>query len=247
MTRQGSRMLRGALVLWACLRPGITHAYQNPQRFGDAVEQGGGGGRYFTGAPGDGFTCSVCHTKGTPAHLNISGLPEYGYSPGQQYTIAIEWPKELTHVALNAEITTTSGLTLGDLTFLTPDEITTDDQCTGVGIPAAIPMPTEGGRTIVLAGECGATRARFHWTAPAVDGGGAWFSGSLVVSDEDGSVAGDSVTDFSRQIASPTVGAGSAVSISSDCAARAPGRRARPWLGLLLALALLALVRRPAR
>jgi hypothetical protein len=241
--------LNAAFAGLACTTAATAHAYQNPTRFGDTVEEGGGGGRYFTGGPGDGFTCSVCHTKGTPAHLNISGLPEGNYLPGQQYTIMIEWAQELTHVALNAEVTNESGVTLGELTFLKPEEIAAEDQCVGVAFPAALPMPVADGRTVVLAGECGATRARFHWTAPTGSASAAWFSGSLVVSDEDGSVAGDSVTDFSRVIASPTSSAGSAVSIASECAVSTPGgagHAAAPVLGFgwLLALCGYALRRR---
>lgn len=234
-----SRLLGAAFVGIACTPAATALAYQNPTRFGDAVEEGGGGGRYFTGGPGDGFTCSVCHTKGTPAHLNISGFPEGNYQPGQQYTIMIEWAPELMHVALNAEVTNESGATLGELSFLMPQEITAQDQCVGVAFPAALPMPVAGGRTVVLAGECGATRARFHWTAPTGSASAAFFSGSLVVSDEDGSVAGDSVTDFSKVIASPTNSAGSAVSIASECAVSVPGgarHAAAPVLAWVLAL-----------
>jgi hypothetical protein len=42
-----------------------VHAFSDPARFGKYPEEegglGGGGGRFFTGSPADGYGCSVCH------------------------------------------------------------------------------------------------------------------------------------------------------------------------------------------
>src|SRR5262245_23122316 len=41
-----------------------ARAFSDPTIYGKYPSQklGGGGGRYFTGSPADGYSCSVCHT-----------------------------------------------------------------------------------------------------------------------------------------------------------------------------------------
>jgi len=57
---------------------------------------GGGGGRFFTGSPADGFDCSVCHTsvEGYSYPLEVKSLPTAGYVPSTQYReITVTWPQ----------------------------------------------------------------------------------------------------------------------------------------------------------
>jgi len=98
-----------------------------------AAQLGGGGGRYFTGSPADGFDCSVCHTspEGYSFPLRQKGLPLDGYVPGKVYEeITLSWPdvtmaeqqalsrglKPVT--ALMAEFVAEDGGNAGTLEFL---------------------------------------------------------------------------------------------------------------------------------
>ena len=48
------------------------------------VEQGGGGGRFFTGSMVDNYTCEVCHrgAEAEPEGFEVTGWPEATYTPG---------------------------------------------------------------------------------------------------------------------------------------------------------------------
>jgi hypothetical protein len=185
---------------------GHAFAFELPNRFLETAESGGGGGRLFTGSPIDHYTCKVCHTEGTPPHLKITGLPVDGYTPGQSYTIVIAWANTLPSVGLNFEITNSVGQPSGQFSVPTQG-LTPADFCTD-GKPTLIAQPMAGMRQFVLVRECGEHQATVIWTAPvaATDpqsvaiGPDALFLGSLVSSDKDGTVNGDSVTDFSRII-----------------------------------------------
>ncbi|MDD9936657.1 MAG: hypothetical protein OXT09_23800 [Myxococcales bacterium] len=81
-------------MLWAAfaVAPERAHAFTEPRSYFDDAQNGGGGGRWFTGSPAEGYGCGVCHTGHGPEELTIEGLPEDGYVPGQQYDIRIAWP-----------------------------------------------------------------------------------------------------------------------------------------------------------
>jgi hypothetical protein len=53
----------------------VAHAFQNPDTFPAEPTQGGGGGRFFTGAPRDAFTCEVCHRSESAPSVLVYGLP----------------------------------------------------------------------------------------------------------------------------------------------------------------------------
>lgn len=97
------------------------------------AQLGGGGGRYFTGSPADGFDCSVCHTSNPPYSFPIEqkGLPIDGYVPGKPYTqITLSWPQATQKeqealstgkkplIALMAEFVSEDGGNAGKLEFL---------------------------------------------------------------------------------------------------------------------------------
>jgi hypothetical protein len=58
-----------------------------------SVEYSGGAPEGFTGSPGDGHDCSVCHSHmGTPvtdSGMITSDIPPQGYTPGETYTIHV--------------------------------------------------------------------------------------------------------------------------------------------------------------
>ena len=70
-------------------------AYSVPEAFAAPAEIGGGGGRWFSGSPAEGFGCSACHTDVPNAAqfpLHVTGLPPR-YQPSQSYDITLDWPE----------------------------------------------------------------------------------------------------------------------------------------------------------
>ena len=80
--------MRSILIL--CALAGPAAAFSDPALFSAPVREGGGGGRQFTGAPGDGHSCSVCHTGGETPIVDLSGLPQR-YVPGTRYQVTLRW------------------------------------------------------------------------------------------------------------------------------------------------------------
>lgn len=211
MTRGGiGRRLRcarlclgGLAALALCsLHPNRLHAFHNPARFFEDAVTGGGGGRFFTGSPADGFTCAACHVSAGPIPVSILGLPTSGYVPGQTYRITITWPEDYENVAFNAELTDDAGRTLGTLAVPAEASLSPADLCKEISTPAAQVGPTMDGRSLVISGACEQQQGTFEWTAPETGASAAWFSGSLLASDLNGDSAGDRVAVFS-QIVTP--------------------------------------------
>jgi hypothetical protein len=49
-----------ALLLWiAWALPSSASAYSSFGDYARSIEEGGGGGKFFTGTPADGYTCDV--------------------------------------------------------------------------------------------------------------------------------------------------------------------------------------------
>jgi hypothetical protein len=75
---------------------GVALAFSEPSSYSDDAMKGGGGGRWFTGSPADGYGCDVCHTGNAsqPNYpLYAAGFPEGGYVPGQTYELQLRWPE----------------------------------------------------------------------------------------------------------------------------------------------------------
>ncbi len=70
-----------------------ARAFTDPGSFYAKPVDGGGGGRWFTGAPPDGYGCGVCHSGSRAEDLVVEGLPAQGYTPGETYRIRIAWPE----------------------------------------------------------------------------------------------------------------------------------------------------------
>jgi hypothetical protein len=202
----------------AALGPSMAHAYSDPATFADMVDVGGGGGRFFTGSPRDGYTCKVCHGGGHDPQLLILGLPVGGYRPAVSYEVTVTWPRESENLGLEAEFTDGSGKTAGSLRVPPQAELLPPELCLPVtaGVAAAM-LSKAGARTVVSVPDCGARRLRMLWTAPAQDVGAVWFTGSVVTSDAQGDVKGDGVTDFTRLLPSPSSPDALASSISAGC------------------------------
>jgi hypothetical protein len=74
-----------------------AHAYSSSEAFAEPPGTGGGGGRWFSGSPADGFSCGVCHLP-TPSlrrfPLYVAGLPSgTGYALAAKQQIVLSWPE----------------------------------------------------------------------------------------------------------------------------------------------------------
>lgn len=209
------RGLLGLLLLMAA--PELAHAYSSFADYARSIEEGGGGAKFFTGTPADGYTCDVCHSGAAPVKLEVIGLPVDGYVPGQTYEIAFQWPTApapdaIPHVALMVELTDNAGTPAGTPALVPYAQWTAAEKCAADDFPAADicragPEPGccreldptrdacsfPGERSMLWMLECGARAARFQWTAPQqpVD---IWFSASMVISSAGNDAAGDGVT-----------------------------------------------------
>jgi hypothetical protein len=70
----------------------VAFAFSDPLEFAKPAAAGGGEGRWFTGAPSDGYGCGVCHTPNKAEKLVVEGLPKDGYVPDTEYQIRVAWP-----------------------------------------------------------------------------------------------------------------------------------------------------------
>lgn len=228
------------LLLLGLLSPSPVAAYQSPMRFIEPPETGGGGGRFFTGSPADNYTCKVCHTPGTAPHLRVSGFPLSGYVPGETHTIVVDWDDQLESVALNFEVTDSSGRPAGELVSAAAEELVPADYCEPAELqrPSVLVLPPMAGvRPIAVAGECGQHQATIKWTAPMTGAAlpeEVWFVGSLVSADSDGTVAGDSVADFARVFGLRRRPAPVATEVTAGCRVLSGRAPHGAWLLLLL-------------
>lgn len=88
-----------SIALALLLQASAARAFTEPRTYFEDPAVGGGGGRFFTGSPAEGYGCAVCHTgPGRQWPLALKGLPEGGYEPGETYEIVLGF-KELSEHA----------------------------------------------------------------------------------------------------------------------------------------------------
>jgi len=235
-----SRILAALLGVGALsLAPASAHAYLDARTFTDDAIAGGGGGRHFTGAPGDGYDCAVCHRGGAPLSLAVEGVPPDGWQPGQRYDLSIAFPEGPRNVSAMLEVADEQGDAVGTLAALPEDDLTDLDRCRG-GTSAVAPMDVPD-RTIVRVEPCGARRARVRWTAPSSPVTSVRLFASVVAADDSGDPSGDStgrVVQPLRAVSEPPFQGGT---LSTRCSASPrSGVTGRAWL---FALALSATAR----
>jgi hypothetical protein len=234
-----------AIVLLAALTPDRALAFSDYEVFGLApLEGGGGGGRYFTTSPIDGYGCGVCHTGGIEPVVQIFGLPETGYVPGAAYDIVLTWLFSQIPHSLNLEIVNAAGQAAG--TISVPTELEAADRCAvAPNDPAAHLIEEAAPRQILWMNACGSSRLRFRFVAPADPE--ITFAASIVRSDMSEKPEGDGVLEIRRVLSQ----SGSAPQSSSCSAPRSAASAAGlpAWLGVAaLAFVLLALrVRKASR
>lgn len=97
-------MVRGCSIALALLYASTAHAFTEPRTYYDTPGNGGGGNRFFTSSPAEGYGCSVCHTgPGRSWPLEISGLPEGGYEPGETYELRLRFDAFAAHARAQRE------------------------------------------------------------------------------------------------------------------------------------------------
>jgi hypothetical protein len=138
------RCTAAAIALAIAAVPCVASAFSEPLSYFDDSALGGGGGRWFTGSPAEGYGCSVCHSGGT-AKLQVTGLHTGGYAPGFVYDVTLAWPEfaarynalnaaplpgaEPPSMGLVAELVSDSGLGAGHVEVLDPSVSSPLDLC----------------------------------------------------------------------------------------------------------------------
>jgi hypothetical protein len=76
--------------------PSAARAFSSPDAYAASSAVGGGGGRWFSGSPADGFGCSVCHSAAPGQRtfpLYVAGLPFEGYQLASRHEVVLTWPE----------------------------------------------------------------------------------------------------------------------------------------------------------
>lgn len=230
-------MKTSALTLALCLASGRAAAFSDYELFPADPLLSGGGGRFFTGSPVDGFGCSVCHSGGLEPQVVFQGLPAGEYVPGTIYDVEVTWSDPQRPHALALEFVTALGQAAGQLTPLEPSDAS--ERCAG---DASGEPPTHishvAGRTILTLDDCGASRLRFRFAAPADPS--LVFAASVVRSDLSQTPEGDGTFELRQVLVRQGVTRPPSTSTCSSAAARPPSAaRCTPaFVALLGALAL---------
>jgi hypothetical protein len=167
------------------------------------LEGGGGGGRFFTGSPSDGYTCAVCHRGGVVPTLLLRGLPEREYVPGTTYDVELLWTAAQQPHALNLEFVTPRGGPAGVISLYDPANLEPADKCDparteGIDGPGARLIEGTEPRQILWLDDCGATRLRFRYTAPAEPS--VMLAAAVVQTDDSEKPEGDGVAELKRTL-----------------------------------------------
>jgi hypothetical protein len=240
-------LLALAAGLMCCIHATNTRAFSDPIAYTDAVDVGGGAGRWFTGSGADGFACNVCHTGQAGVDLVVSGLPIDGYVPGRGYEVSVTWPLLVKDLALIAEFTREDRSGAGTIELPRPDAMKPPELCNveeGGESPAAVHTAGDQ-RQLVSVVDCGAKLVRFRWTPPPMAAGPIWFNLGFVVSNDDATPAGDGVTLIARPLAAMGSPVETEEVATAGCSAIRPS--ARPELLTCVGPLLAAFARRQTR
>lgn len=206
--------------------------FSTPAAYPRPVSEGGGGGRFFTGAHNDAIGCASCHEPAGTFDVEVDGMPAV-YSPGTTLTVVATWPRTDRTVSVVAEWVDADGEPVGDVRLAPPEVVEEADRCAS-GSVAASRYETEDGRQIIGMPACGATRLRMQWTGPdTLDTAVSLHLGAVASDDSD-----DPWDDWVQQRAVPMDTAGARAPSGCTSAPQAPGSSA--WL----LLAVLCTIRR---
>lgn len=93
---KAERSLSLAVLLVCAGVAGGARAYSTPDLFIEPPGSGGGGGRWFSGSPADGYSCSVCHSSAEGQRqfpMYVTGLPLDGYTLAEPREVVLSWPQ----------------------------------------------------------------------------------------------------------------------------------------------------------
>ena len=232
------------VLLWVL--PNQADAYLTRASFAQDVEEGGGGGRYFTGSPLDQQGCGSCHTGGSDETGLFFALPlPEAYEAGQAYNIAVQWAQGPGVSAGSLEVVNANGRGIGTIEIV--EEQASQCNTTGREGELATSLQTDdlNNRTIAGTDACGAFLLNVVWTAPLDPSGQAFVYASAVLAGTEegqGQPAGD--TDDALRALIPPAGEGGNVSnIGRGCSATDTQSPASA-LGLLFLLGLSLAARR---
>jgi MYXO-CTERM domain-containing protein len=153
------RALVAALLLGA---PAAAHAYSELPRFAEPALDGGGEGRYFTGAPTDGHACDVCHGDGRAPQVTLTGLPEQLVA-GKRYELSLAWPADGRDYSLALELVDAAGAHPAVTIPETVDQPATMRCTMPTGTVAAETVDLDG-RRVVHVKPCGARTLSLSFT-----------------------------------------------------------------------------------
>ena len=271
---RAAKLTRGALAAaWAfTLLPCTAQraaAYSDFRKFAYVTSAGGGGGRFYTGSPADGYTCRICHQGGASPQLRVLGLPVEGYKAGTEYEITVDW-WDGDALSTAIEITDSAGREAGSLRLPPEEGIQDPERCKQdpneviAAMLVRVAPPNHRSelsyfeacgkedhpddcRQVVSVPPCGSGRVRFAWRAPSAETGPVWFSGAVVASNDDGDTTGDGVAEIGTLVPSPS-DPSAAVRTYAGCSLLPPSAAGRrPSLGAALVLLALGVVCRLTR
>ena len=184
------------LLLCVFVAPRQARAFSDYELFGlPPLEGGGGGGRYFTASPVDGYGCGVCHRGGIEPIVQLRGLPESEYVPGTTYDVELTWFFPQAWHSLNLEIVNASGQAAGTISL--SDNLEAADRCSEpANEPAAKLVDDAAPRRVLWMNACGSSRLRFRFLAPADLE--LTFAASVVRSDKSEKPEGDGALEIRR-------------------------------------------------
>lgn len=182
--------------------PGLAHAYSELARFAEPAVEGGGDGRYFTGAPTDGHACSVCHGGAAAAAVTVEGLPDR-ITAGTRYDLSLSWPDDGRTYALALELVDDAGnhpaVTVPPLA-----QQPAGMKCAQPAGTAAVATVDLGGRRVVSVAPCGARRLELTFT-PSSDRP-LYFGVGAVASDQQETPEHDGVFELRRDLSAGSGG-----------------------------------------
>jgi hypothetical protein len=220
----------GALLTIAAL-PCRGHAYSDPERFGAPADEGGGGGRYFTGSLSDGYTCAVCHSGGVAPEVVVRGLPRTGYAPDQLVEAELSFPNGPANHAVALEVVDSAGKDVG-LELVPEAEIAVSERCGGTaGGKRASYLAQIGDRRVLGVEACEARAVRFRFRTKLLER--ITVAATVLASDNSATVKGDGVTEFDETLYRDGAAARAASASCSLLAGHAPGSSAWLWLAML--------------
>ncbi len=143
----------GRLVVVCLLVPAVASAYSDHTLYDAPVGEGGAGGRYFTGARVDGYTCDVCHRGGTTDEFTVDPLPSH-LEAGRRYDVVVRWTDPEAPHALHVEISGVGGM---NPAWMLPATVARESHCNLDPMkPSALYTVAAGVRSVLGVDTCGA-------------------------------------------------------------------------------------------